>query len=85
MPKSQIESTTWWSYILEAKFTIYDVKGFDIVLGKWWMRDINRRYQIDHDSNELWIADQLWEEREDGRVHHLPGLHPLDVKEGIVE
>jgi len=49
------------------------------------MRDINRRYQIDHDSNEMWIADNLWEEREDGRVHYLPGLPPLDVDEGIVE
>jgi hypothetical protein len=49
------------------------------------MRDINRRYQIDHDSNEMWIADNLWEEREDGRVHYLPGLCPLDVDEGIVE
>jgi hypothetical protein len=49
------------------------------------MRDINRRYQIDHDSNEMWIADNLWEEREDGRVHYLPGLRPLDVDEGIVE
>jgi len=49
------------------------------------MRDINRRYQIDHDSNEMWIADNLWEEREDGQVHHLPGPHPLHVDEGIVE
>ena len=31
------------SYVYEAEFTIYDVKGFDIVLGKRWMRDINRR------------------------------------------
>ena len=73
------------SYVYEAEFTIYDVKGFDIVLGKRWMRDINRRYQMDHDSNEMWIADNLWEEREDGRVHYLPGLRPLDVDEGIVE
>jgi len=33
----------------------------------------------------MWIADNLWEEREDGRVHYLPGLRPLDVNEGIVE
>jgi len=31
------------------------------------------------------IADNLWEEREDGGVHHLHGLGPLDVDEGIVE
>jgi len=72
-------------YVYEAEFTIYDVKGCDIVLRKRWMGDINRRYQIDHDSNEMWIADNLWEEREDGRVHYLPGLCPLDVDEGIVE
>jgi len=73
------------AYVYEAEFMIYDVKGFDIVLGKRWMRDINRQYQIDHDSNQRWIADNLWEEREDGRVHYLPGLRPLDVDEGIVE
>jgi hypothetical protein len=33
----------------------------------------------------MWIADNLWEEREDGRVHYLPGLRALDVDEGIVE
>jgi len=49
------------------------------------MRDINRRYQIDHDSNEMWIAENLWEEREDGRVQYRHGLCPLDVDEGIVE
>jgi len=49
------------------------------------MRDINWRYQIDHDSNEIWIADNLWEEREEGRVNDVPSLRPLDVDEGIVE
>jgi len=33
----------------------------------------------------MWIADDLWEEREDGRVHYLPGLRPLDVDKGIAE
>jgi len=33
----------------------------------------------------MWIADNLWEERENGQVHYLPGLRPLDVDEGIVE
>jgi hypothetical protein len=41
------------SYVYDAELTIYDVKAFDIVLGKRWMCDINRRYQIDHDSNEM--------------------------------
>jgi hypothetical protein len=29
------------SYVYEAEFTIYDMEGFDIILGRWWMRDIN--------------------------------------------
>jgi len=29
------------SYVYEAEFTIYDITGFDIVLGKSWMHDIN--------------------------------------------
>jgi hypothetical protein len=29
------------SYVYEAEFTIYDVKGIDILLGKKWMHDIN--------------------------------------------
>jgi hypothetical protein len=33
----------------------------------------------------MWIADNLWEEREEGRVHDLPGLCPLDVDKRIVE
>jgi hypothetical protein len=33
----------------------------------------------------MWIADNLWEEGEDGRVHYVPGRHPLDVDKGIVE
>ena len=73
------------SYVYEAQFTIYDVKSFDIVLGKRWIRNIHRQYQFDHYSNEMSIADNFWEEREYGRVHLLPGLCPLDVDEGIVK
>jgi len=72
-------------YVYEAEFMIYDIKGFDFVMGKRWMHNINQWYQIDDDSNEIWIADNLCEEREDGRVHYLPGLRPLDIDEGIVE
>jgi hypothetical protein len=71
------------SYVYEAAFTIYDVKGFDIVLGKRWMRDINGRHYIDHATNEMWVSDCPWEERHDsrggGRIHYLPGLRPQDV------
>jgi len=34
--------------------------------------------------NEMWKADNLWEEREDGQVHYLPGVRPLDIDKGIV-
>jgi hypothetical protein len=68
------------SYQYEAWFTIYDVKGFDIVLGKRWMRDINGRYHMDHNTNEMWISDRAWEDRhESGRIHYLPGLRPQDA------
>jgi hypothetical protein len=37
------------SYVYKTRFTIYDVKGVDIVLGKRWMHDdINGQYHIDH-------------------------------------
>jgi len=47
------------SYVYEAEYMIHHIKGFDIVLQKRWMCDVNRRYQIDHDRNEMWIADTL--------------------------
>jgi hypothetical protein len=34
------------SYVYDARFTIHDVKGFDLVLGKRWMRDINGGYHM---------------------------------------
>jgi hypothetical protein len=68
------------SYIYEASFTIYDMKGFDIVLGKRWMRNINSRYYIDHDTNEMRISHRPWEERYDsGPIHYLPVLRPQDA------
>jgi len=30
------------SCVYDAKFVVYDLNGFDIVLGTKWMRDINR-------------------------------------------
>jgi len=73
------------SYVYKAEFTVYDIKGFDIALGTWWMGDMNCWYQIDHDSNEMWIADTVWAQREEGRVQYVPSLCPLDVDEGVVE
>jgi len=40
-------------YLDETVFIIYDAKGFDIVLGKRWIRDINQQYQINHDCDEM--------------------------------
>jgi len=48
------------------------------------MGDIKGWYQIEDDSNEMWIANHLWEETEKGQVHYLPGLHPLDANPGIL-
>jgi hypothetical protein len=41
------------SYVYEAEYTVFNVKGFDVVLGKRWMRIIYRRYQIFHHSNKM--------------------------------
>jgi hypothetical protein len=74
------------SYVYKALFTIYDVKGFDIVLGKRWMRDINGCYHIDHDSNEMWVSNRPWEERhEGGQIYYLPGLRPQDLAAGDIK
>jgi len=49
------------------------------------MRNINQQYQIDYDSNAMWIPNNHWEEREDGREHYLPGLSPLDVDKDMAQ
>jgi len=35
-------------YAYTGCFTVYNVKGLDIILGKHWVRDINGTYHIDH-------------------------------------
>jgi hypothetical protein len=35
-------------YTYTGWFTVYDMKGFDIILGKCWVHDINGTYHIDH-------------------------------------
>jgi hypothetical protein len=68
------------SYVYKARLTIYDVEGFNIVLGKRWMHDINGWYHIDHDSNEMWVSGRAWEKRPEGGDNpHLPWLRPPDV------
>jgi len=49
------------------------------------MGDRHCRCEIDHGRDEMWITHNLWEESEEGQVHYLPGLCPMDVKEEIVE
>lgn len=48
------------SYVYGAELTVYDIKTVDIILGKGWMCDIVHSYQINHDCNEMWIADKSW-------------------------
>jgi len=86
--KRQRDKSKLWlgaSYVYVEEITAYDVKRFDVVLSKPWMVDTNRPYQVDHDSNEIWIANNRWEEWKQGQVHYLPRLRPLDVNDEIVE
>jgi len=53
-------------YVYEASFMVYDVKGFRIMVGNRWMCDVIIWYQINHVSNEIWIAEHPWEEGERG-------------------
>jgi hypothetical protein len=53
---------------------VYDVKGFDIIYGKHWVRDINRTYHIDHRINKIWITqgDIPWEDKDKAaQIHYL--------------
>jgi len=73
------------SYVYKAELTVYDIKGFDIVLGKRWMCDMNCQYSMHYVNTEICIGNYRCEEREECRVHHLPGLCPGNVNEGIPE
>jgi len=44
------------SYVNEAEFTDYAIKGIRIAMDKIWMFGTHHRYQRDHDSYTLWIA-----------------------------
>jgi hypothetical protein len=43
-------------YAYTRWFTVYDVKGVDMILRKHWVREINGTYYIDHRTNEMWIT-----------------------------
>ena len=73
------------SYVYEAEFAVSDINDFDISLGKRWIHDIKHQYYVDHDTNKIWIANILWEVRENRWVHNLPGKGPLDIDEEIAE
>ena len=58
---------------------MYKVKGFDIILGQRWVRDINRTYRTDHGINKIWMnqCHISWYDGEKGpRIHSLRGLQP---------
>ena len=66
------------TYSKEIQFTVFSglgSAGYDMVLGKPWLRLHNRAHDIDYVTNEMWI-----DERSDltGNVvrHHLVGLRP---------
>jgi hypothetical protein len=61
------------SYVQELEFTVFSglkSTGYDLVLGKPWLRLHNRRHEIDYNTNEMWIDSS------DGKRHHLVGLRP---------
>lgn len=47
------------SSVFKADFSVYHVKTREIVTGKWSICDIKRRYQTEHDSNEMRFTDDL--------------------------
>jgi hypothetical protein len=49
----------------QRRFTIYDMDGYEIALGKRWMRDINLCHTIDHVKNKM----KIWE-----------GINPLNSR-----
>jgi len=51
-------------FVYKAGYKFYVINGFDIVLGKRWMSDINCQQQINHDGNEMWISDNIWKEQQ---------------------
>jgi len=67
------------SYAYTGWFTVYDVKGFEIILGKRWVCDINGTYHINHRTNEMWITqgDITLDDREKApQIHCHHGLWP---------
>ena len=55
-------------------FTEYDVAGYDIVLGKRWLRSINGRHTTDYVENSMEIWDDE-ESKDAGKApHSLVGL-----------
>jgi hypothetical protein len=62
-------------YSKELEFTVFkglEGMGFDLVLGKPWLRLHNRMHEIDHFKNEIWITNS------DSETYHLIGLVPED-------
>jgi len=61
---------------------VYEVKGFDIILGKHLVRDINGTYHIDHPNNKMWITKGgiPWDDREmPAWIRYLRSLRPDSI------
>jgi hypothetical protein len=72
-------SITIGSYTCSQRwFTIYDMDGYDIALGKRWMRDINLRHTIDHVQNTMKIWDSTDDMESGAPPHELAGLRPWE-------
>jgi hypothetical protein len=60
-------------YYKEIEFTIFkglEGTGIGLVLGKPWYRLHNKKHNIDHINNEIWITE------DDGQTYHIVGLQP---------
>jgi hypothetical protein len=50
------------TYSKNIQFTVFsglNSTGYDLVLGKPWLRSHNRNHDIDYESNEMWIDEEV--------------------------
>lgn len=66
------------TYVKSVEFTVFGGlgrTGYDLVLGKPWLRLHNRNHDIDYETNEMWVDEE--EVLTGQRIrHHLVGLRP---------
>jgi len=66
-------------YMFKGWFTIYDVKGCDIILGMHWVDNSNWKQSINHRMNEMWIklGDVPWNDSgKPAWIHYFSSLQP---------